>query len=58
MNISKGNTIRQVPYSLESLSISQGHSNGALTPGVGQLPKPFIGERHPWETKCVFKGML
>ena len=38
-NISKGHTIRQGLYSLESLSLSQGRPNEVLTPKVGKLPK-------------------
>jgi hypothetical protein len=56
MNISKGNATKQGPYSLEALSISQGFSNGVLTPGVRQLPKPVKGEWHPWSKECVLKG--
>jgi hypothetical protein len=56
MKISKGCAIRQGPYSLEALSLSQGRLNGVLTPGVGQLPKPVKGEWHPWSTECVLKG--
>jgi hypothetical protein len=56
MNISKGHTIRQGPYSLEHLSLSQGHLNGVLTPWVGQLQKSVKGEWHPWRTECALKG--
>jgi hypothetical protein len=54
--ISKGRAIRQGPYSLESLSLSQGHPNGVLTPGLGQLPKPVKGEWYPWSMEYVLKG--
>jgi hypothetical protein len=56
MDISKGCTIRKGPYSLEVVSLSQGRSNGVLTSGVGQLPKPAKGKWHPWSTKCVLKN--
>jgi hypothetical protein len=55
MKILRG-AIRQSPYSLESLSLSQGRLNGVLTPRVGQLPKPVKGEWHPWSTELCLEG--
>jgi hypothetical protein len=52
MKISKGRAIRQGPYSLESLSLSQGRSNGVLTPGVGQLSQRRVA---PLEQVCLTK---
>jgi hypothetical protein len=57
MKISKGHAIRQGPYSLESLSLSQGQLSGVLTPTVGKTTKTSqkasgtLGAR-----ECVLKG--
>jgi hypothetical protein len=55
---STGCAIRQSPYSLESLSLSQGRSNKVLTPRVGQLPKPFKGEWPPWSMELRLEGHI
>jgi hypothetical protein len=56
MNISKGCAIRQNPYSLEALSLSQGRLSGVLTPRVDKLPKQVKGEWHPWSMEVCLEG--
>jgi hypothetical protein len=56
MNISKERAIRQSPYSLEALSLSQGRPSGVLTPRVDnfQNKSKVSGTLGAW--RCVLKG--
>jgi hypothetical protein len=53
-NIPKECTIRWSPYSLESLSLSQGLSSRVLTPRVRQVPKLVRNESFTLGTRRFF----